>query len=151
MTQTFGGYQRILLPMEFSEHCQHAARHAAWLAQHSGSTLHLAHVVENPLDPIYEPESVQRWVVVEHADKRARELLAAAADSCLPPETPRELHVLSGDPAPKLLQLAQTLGVDLIVLATHGTSNIAHLLLGSIAEKVSRQAHCPVMLVREVT
>jgi len=148
MAQTFTGYQRILLPMEFSEHCHLAAQHAALLARWSGGTLHLAHVVENPLDPIYQPETVQHWVVVEHADKKARELLAAAAESCLPAETPRALHVLSGDPYPKLMALAEQIAADLIVLATHGTGSLAHRLLGGIAENVSRHAHCPVLLVR---
>ncbi|MGH7788983.1 MAG: universal stress protein [Candidatus Binatia bacterium] len=144
-------YQRILLPMEFSEHCYRAARHAAQLAGWSGGAVHLAHVVENPLDPIYEPEAVQHWVVVEHADKKARELLEAVAARCLPAETPRELHVLSGDPYPKIMALAEQINADLIVLATHGTSSLAHRLLGGIAEKVTHHARCPVLLVREAS
>jgi nucleotide-binding universal stress UspA family protein len=55
MTATFLGYKRIVLPIDFTEHCDRTAAHAAWLAQQSGGTLHLAHVVENPLDPIYRP------------------------------------------------------------------------------------------------
>lgn len=144
-------YQRILLPMEFSEHCERAAQHAALLAGWSGGTLHLAHVVENPLDPIYEPDAVQHWVVVEHADKKARELLTAAAARCLPAATPRELHVLSGDPYPKIMALAEQINADLVVLSTHGTSSLAHRLLGGIAEKVTKHARCPVLLVRDAS
>lgn len=142
------GYKRILLPTEFSQHCQRTAAHAVWLAQRSAATLHLAHVVENPLDPIYAPEEVQRWVVVDHANQKAREMLEATAQSCVPGDLPRELHVLGGDPAEKLVQLAEAISADLIVMSTHGTSSIAHLLLGDIAEKVSHHAHCPVLLVR---
>jgi universal stress protein A len=47
-----------------------------------------------------------------------------------------------------LVELAATIGADLIVMSTHGTSSISHLLLGNIAEQVSRRAHCPVLLVR---
>jgi len=148
MAQIFTGYKHILLPIDFTEHCERTAGHAAWLAQQSGGTLHLAHVVENPLDPVYTPNEVQHWFVVEHADKKARELLDATANGCLPGAAPRQLHVLAGDPAEKLLGLAESLGVDLIVMSTHGTSSIAHLLLGDIAEKVARHAHCPVLLVR---
>lgn len=148
MTSPFTGYQRILLPIDFTAHCERTARHAAWLAQQSAGTLHLAHIVENPLDPIYKPEEVQHWVVVEHASKRACEMLEEAARTCLPVGMPRELHILAGDPSEKLVELAQTIGADLIVMSTHGTSSIAHLLLGDIAEKVARHARCPVLLIR---
>jgi len=148
MTATFSGYKRILLPIDFTEHCDRTAAHAAWLAGQSGGTLHLAHVVENPLDPIYKPEKAQHWQAVEHADATAREMLAAAAVSCVPAGVPHELHVLAGDPSEKLVALAEKIGVDLIVMSTHGTSSIMHMLIGDIAEKVSRHAHCPVLLVR---
>jgi nucleotide-binding universal stress UspA family protein len=148
MAQTFSGYTRILLPIDFTVHCDRTAAHAAWLVQQSRGTLHLAHVVEDPFDPLYKPEEVERWVVVEHSEQRARELLDAAARKCLPADAPREVHVLAGDPSEKLVELADSIAADLIVMSTHGTSSISHLLLGDIAEKVARHARCPVLLVR---
>ncbi len=147
MTQTFAGYRRILMPTQFTEHCERTAVHAAWLAQQSGGTLHLAHVVENPLDPVYKPEDVQHWVVVEHANKVAQEMLEAAARRCVPAGVQSEFHVLSGVPSDKLVALAESIGADLIVMSTHASSSIAHMLLGDTAEKVSRHARCPVLLV----
>ena len=147
MTLSIAGYRRILLPIDFTEHCDRTAAHAVWLARRSGGTLHLAHVVENPFDPIYKPDEVKHWVVVDHADKVARELLEATARTCLPADLPRELHVVAGDPSDKLVELAGAISADLIVMSTHGTS-IAHLLLGNIAERVSKEAPCPVLLVR---
>lgn len=148
MTQSFPGYKRILLPIDFSDHCARAAAQAAWLAARSAGVVHLAHVVTNPLDPIYEPDQVEHWVVVEHADRRARELLEGVAASCLPADCRRDLHVLAGDPYARLMELAGTLDADLIVVSTHGRSNIAHLVMGSVAEKIARHATCPVLLVR---
>jgi nucleotide-binding universal stress UspA family protein len=148
MTASFAGYKRILVPIDFTEHCTRTATHATWLAQQSGGTLHLAHVVENPLDPVYKPDEVQHWVVVEHADQTARAMLERVAGVCLPAAAPRELHVVAGDPSEKLVDLAASIDADLIVMSSHGTSSIAHLLLGDIAEKVSRHASCPVLLVR---
>ncbi len=144
----FTGYSRILLPIDFTEHCERTVTHAAWLARQSGGTVHLAHVIENPLDPIYAPQEVQHWVVVEHANEKARALLEQTVRTCLPADLPRELHVVGGDPAEKLVDLAQALGADLIVMSTHGTSSITHLLLGDIADKVARHARCPVLLIR---
>jgi nucleotide-binding universal stress UspA family protein len=147
MTQPFAGYRRILLPTQFTAHCERTAMQAAWLAQQSGGTLHLVHVVENPLDPVYKPEAVQHWVVVEHANTVAKEMLEAEARRCVPPGVPSELHVLSGVPADKLVALAQSIGADLIVMSTHASTSLSHLLLGDTAEKVSRHAPCPVLLV----
>ena len=148
MAQTFDGYKRVLLPIDFSDHCTPAAMQAAWMASRSNGVVHLAHVVVNPLDPIYEPQAVEHWVVVDHANEKAKQLLEGVAASCLPAETPRELHILGGDPYTHLMSLATKLDADLIVMSTHGSSNIAHLVMGSVAEKVARHATCPVLLVR---
>ena len=148
MAQSFDGYKRVLLPIDFSDHCTRAAIQAAWLAKRSGGVVHLAHVVVNPLDPIYEPEAVEHWVVVEHANARARVLLEGVAATCLPADTRRELHVLGGDPSPKLIDLAHVIDADLVVMSTHGSSNLTHIVMGSVAEKVARHAECPVLLVR---
>ena len=148
MTAPFAGYKQILLPIDFTEHCERTAAHAAWVARQSGATLHLAHVVENPLDRIYKPEQARHWQTVEHADATAREMLAQMASNCLPADAPRELHVLAGDPWVKLIALADKIAADLIVMSTHGTSSIVHMLMGDIAEKVAHHAHCPVLLVR---
>lgn len=143
----FPGYQCILLPIDFSDQCAAAAAQAAWHARRSGGVLHVAHVIENPLDPTYRPEEVEHWVVVEHADQKARELLEATVRGCLPADARRELHVLSGDPYSKLIELAETIGADLIVMGKHGTQKLAHLLLGTVAEKIARYARCPVLIV----
>lgn len=148
MAQSFDGYKQILLPIDFSDHCTRAAAQAAWLAGRSGGIIHLAHVVANPLDPLYEPDAVEHWVVVEHANARARQLLEGFATTCLPVATPRELHVLGGDPYAKLIDLAHTLATDLIIVSTHGRTNLAHLVMGSVAERIARHAECPVLLVR---
>jgi nucleotide-binding universal stress UspA family protein len=53
-----------------------------------------------------------------------------------------------GLPVERILQVAHRLRSDLIVLATHGRSGLAHVLLGSVAENVVRRAACPVLVVR---
>ena len=90
----------------------------------------------------------KHWVVVEHASEKAKSLLEGVAASCLPADTPRELHILGGDPYSHLMGLAKKIDADLIVASTHGSSNIAHLVMGSVAEKIARHATCPVLLVR---
>jgi nucleotide-binding universal stress UspA family protein len=142
-------FKNILLPIDFSDHCDRAAEYAAWFAQVSGATVHIAHVVGNPADPIYEPEEVPYWVMVEHSEAKARTLLEQAARRCLPAGTPIQYHLLAGDPYEKLLELATRIQPDVIVMSSHGRDSVKHLLLGSVAEKMVRHATCPIFMVRQ--
>ncbi len=55
--------------------------------------------------------------------------------------------VLGTNAAEGICNYAEKVGVDLIVLSTHGRTGLGHLLIGSVAEKVVRHAHCPVVTV----
>jgi nucleotide-binding universal stress UspA family protein len=57
--------------------------------------------------------------------------------------------VAYGEPAESIVTSARECGADLIVMSTHGRSGVPHLVLGSVAERVIRSAHCPVLAVRE--
>ncbi len=140
-------FKCVMFPVDFSEHCDRAAAHAAWFTLSSGGILHLVHVIANPADELYTPEEVPHWVMVEHAEKRAREMLERSAQECLPAECPREFHVRSGDPYEKLMEVAASLSPDLIVMSSHGRGGVAHLVMGRVAEKVVRHAPCPVFIV----
>jgi universal stress protein A len=144
-------FKRILLPTDFSEHCDHAMEYAAWFARQSGATIHLVHVVGNPADPLYEPQEVPHWVLVEHSEQKAREMLQRTAQACLPVETARECHLLVGDPYEKLLEAAAGIQPDVIVMSSHGRSGLTHLVIGRVAEKMVRHAPCPVFIVRHTT
>jgi len=59
-----------------------------------------------------------------------------------------ELHVVSGTPDDDVVRMAHDLEVDLVVMATHGRKGLSHLILGSVAERVMREADCPVLTMR---
>jgi universal stress protein A len=142
-----GPFERIMLPLDFSEHGDRAMEYAVWFARMAGGTLHLVHVIANPADPMWEPEEVPTWDLVPHSEKKARGLLEAAAQRFLPPDCPREYHVCQGDPHEKLIDVAKQMNADLIVMSTHGRGGVAHLVLGSVAERTVRHAPCPVFVV----
>jgi len=144
----FDGFKRIMLPVDFSEHYDRAAEYAAWVARVSKAMVHLVHVVSNPADAVYEPEEQPHWVMVAHAQEKATVLLEQAGKRCLPPDCPCEVHVLVGEPYEKLVEIARTLRPDLIVMSTHGRGGVAHLVMGSVAEKIVQHAPCPVLVVR---
>ncbi|MFT3698650.1 MAG: universal stress protein [Kofleriaceae bacterium] len=61
------------------------------------------------------------------------------------------VHARIGRPAPEILGLANEVGADLIFIGCHGTTGLDRMLLGSVSERVVREAKCPVMVVREKT
>jgi nucleotide-binding universal stress UspA family protein len=58
-----------------------------------------------------------------------------------------QLHLRPGHPVTEIVAMAEELHVDLIVMGTRGRTGLAHLVLGSVAERVTRTAPCPVMTV----
>ena len=74
-------------------------------------------------------------------------------DQQLPPEEQAQFHttraVVFGQPARAIVDYATQHGIDLIVMGTHGRGGMAHLFVGSVAERVVRTALCPVLTVRE--
>lgn len=57
-------------------------------------------------------------------------------------------HVQTGDPAGEILTLAEDVEADLIVVGTHGRRGVARLMMGSVAQRVMRDASCPVLVMR---
>jgi nucleotide-binding universal stress UspA family protein len=141
-------FKSILVPIDFSEHCDESTPYASWFAQHSDAIIHAVHVVTNPADDLYEPQEVPYWVMVEHAQKKAHEMLEEGMQRCLPASSRREVHVLEGDPYEKIIETAKAVGADLIVMTSHGRGGVKHLVMGSVAEKIVRHAPCAVFVVR---
>jgi nucleotide-binding universal stress UspA family protein len=83
------------------------------------------------------------------AEKVARHKLADLAEKHLAGMHYKPLLHVSGDPGKTILEVEADTGADLIVMTTHGVSGFFHLLLGSITEKMMREAHCPVLAFRQ--
>jgi nucleotide-binding universal stress UspA family protein len=60
-----------------------------------------------------------------------------------------QIEIVAGNPYLEIVQLAHRENADLIIVGTHGRGPVAHMLLGSVAEKVVRKSPCPVLTVRE--
>jgi len=143
------GFKCIMVPIDFSTHCDWAAEYASWFARVSKAAVHLVHVIVNPADAVYEPEEVPNWDMVDHAEKKAREMVEAFAAKCLKANVSRpEIHVLHGDPYEKLMETARHIEPDLIVMSTRGRGGVAYLVIGSVTEKMVRHAPCPVFVAR---
>jgi len=138
-------YRTILCPVDFDENSLAAVTHAAQLAAEMDATLHLLHVIS--IIPT-APEIVQS--LEPQSDLSARQRLQKIADRELV-GIKHQLHtkLAFASHIPKsILATAHELGADLIVMATHGRSGLPHLLLGSVAEAIVRNATCPVLTIR---
>jgi universal stress protein A len=142
--------RRILVPTDFSQASDAALAEARELAASLGATLRIVHVFDDPYvtgalaadGQMFLPPDLRASVVTD-AEARLRERLNAAAGG-----TGQETAVLIGPIAPTIVEDAKTSGSDLILMATHGRGGMAHLLLGSVAERVVRTAPCPVLTIR---
>lgn len=143
-------FQRFLVPVDYSDNSLRALSVATELATRLGATIDIVHVWDRPT---YVSDSVlvghgqsQRplgELIRENAEKDMEGFLSKIQ---LPAAVIGKHHLLSGDPAHALLDAAKQ-GYDLMVLATHGRSGLAHLLLGSVAEKLVRYSTIPVLTV----
>lgn len=84
-------------------------------------------------------------------DETNRQELRKALAQVVPtdPNVPYEHKLLIGDPATSIVDLAESEGVDFIVLGSHGRTGLTRLLMGSVAEAVVRRAKCPVLTVKQ--
>lgn len=131
-------FSNILCPVDFDQGSRAAVLVAGKLAREGNATLHLLHVL--PL-AIRDAFSFGR-------ESKARTELERMGHQKLKAGNRYELHVITGDASGEILQAATRLGIDIIVMATHGRKGVRRLVLGSVAERVVREAPCPVLTVK---
>jgi nucleotide-binding universal stress UspA family protein len=141
---------RILVPVDFSPHSDHALRYAAAFAGRLDALLEIFHVVE-------EPVAAGAWrseIPVPGLPEIRDRLIAEAEhqlDQCRPMIEGAHVRAVTtvrmGQPAQAIAAYAKAAGIDLIVMGTHGRG-VSRLLMGSVTERVARYAPCPVLTVR---
>jgi nucleotide-binding universal stress UspA family protein len=141
--------KKILIPTDFSEPSDSAVKYARAFAEQFGAELHLLHVIEDPF--LYAPTS-EAYVVPPHLLEEIQTAARDRLDRVLEPNERARFRAVmalkNGSPFVEIVRYARDQDVDLIVMGTHGRGPIAHMLLGSVAEKVVRKAPCPVLTVR---
>ncbi len=140
---------KILVPTDFSEHSKEALRYAVEMAKVHDAEIILGHVMEPPIYPtMFEGAAVAVPPLDESFRKQLEEHLEDLRKEEVG-EITSKIVVREGSATSELTELAKDEDVDLIIIATHGYTGIKHMLLGSTAEKVVRNAPCPVLTVRE--
>jgi nucleotide-binding universal stress UspA family protein len=140
--------QCILVAVDFSEYAERALAWAFRIGEACGAKVHAVHALSlialalgdeaHPEAPDFERRAKA------HADAQ----LAALADAAKQKGHELQTHRADGNPADRIVHEAERLGADLIVMGTHGRSGLDRLMLGSVADRVLRTAHVPVLTVR---
>ena len=141
--------RNILVATDFSEPSKAALTYGRSLARHFCATLHVVQVVGNVPMVVYGAEaySVSIPALQQEIEGSVRAQLAEfLADDDQPPA--KQVVITSDAPAVAIVDYAARGRIDLIITGTHGRGAVAHLLLGSVAERIVRTAPCPVLTVR---
>ena len=143
--------KHILVATDFSESSDAALAYGRALARTFTATLHVLHVVRNVASAGYGADAF--IVAMPELQKEIEDTARTQLDELLidndePPLPARRVLITSNSPAFAIVEYAKREAIDLIVTGTHGRGAVAHLVMGSVAERVVRTAPCPVLTVR---
>ncbi|MBL7978813.1 MAG: universal stress protein [Bacteroidetes Order II. Incertae sedis bacterium] len=140
--------RRIVVPTDLSKHAKMAFKVSLHLAARHGAAIHLLHVVnEEGLPPFYDPY----WNYNKSKEalrSKVYRLLTKFMEETEGPSVQVNRAIRFGQPEKEIIAFASGINADLIVIPTHGLTGLAHFLMGSITEKVLRNATIPVLTLK---
>lgn len=139
--------KNILVPVDFSEGSRAAAQYAVDLARMSGASITLFHAYGLPITSYPEGFAMPAELLTTLASDAQHAVQKLARE--LAPEGSPKIQAISemGLPVQAIVERARSGEFNLIVMGTHGRTGLSRLLIGSVAERVVRLAHCPVLTV----
>jgi universal stress protein A len=142
-------FEKILVATDFSDSSEVACEYALTLAKAFDSSLHLLHVINEPVDlrGFYVPH-ISFEQLEKEIETGAVKMLEAFCNDNLDDFTNYTSSVVTGVPYEEIIRTATEKELSLIVIGTHGRTGLDHLIFGSTAERVVRSSPCPVMTIR---
>jgi len=142
--------EKVLVPTDFSDFSKLAIQYGLSFCREYGAKMILLHVLEDPFYPATGASfgfDMSDFFTRMEAESRER------LEEIVTPEMAKGIDIervlVRGTPFLEIIREAKERRVDMIVVATHGRSGLAHVLMGSVTEKIVRKAPCPVLVVRE--
>ncbi len=138
-------YDAILVPTDGSGGEQQFVEEAISLAELTGATVHVIHVVDNGLaDSLSKSTaSMVRNDLKTSGETAIGSIVGAAERAGLETKS----AVINGNPAEEIVTYADENDIDVIVMGTHADKGVSHLVLGSVTERVIRLSPIPVLAV----
>jgi nucleotide-binding universal stress UspA family protein len=136
-------FKTILCPIDFDDSSNAALDAAAEMARQSDATVQVLHVV--PI--VVQPSGIPIYIdVYTQQETESQAKLMELAKTHLA-GVKHELRTRVAQPAAAILHMEKEAGADVIVMSTHGRRGLEHLVLGSVAERIVREAQCPVLTI----
>lgn len=133
----------VLVPTDFSESSYEAIAVAkAYVEDVSG--LKIIHSL-SPLHPA-DPAAMWDTLTDDERKQKVHRFLSEKLDEL--GYTGVQVEVALGDPATQIIEFAEKIGTEMIVMPSQGRKNLSRFLIGSVAERVIRSAHCPVLVLK---
>ena len=147
-------YRLFLVPVDFSEDSTKTIQYAGQLAALTGASIQLVHVFQIPEYPaaFYHGLYLENEAVKNHLETAKREAgaqLSLIAEQMRAHGLHAEWILRHGNPYQEIVNAAKEIGVDLIIIGSHGCTGLGRLLLGSTADRVLQYAPCPVLVVKD--
>ncbi|MGF1478765.1 MAG: universal stress protein [Cyanophyceae cyanobacterium] len=133
----------VVVPIDFSDAALAVVAPALEFVK-DPSHLHVIHVLPDlhPADPAVVWDTVDEATRKAHAKEALQDKLSEFSAQDM------QIEVVIGDPSSAILDYAQDLAADLIVMSSHGRTGMSRFMLGSVAERVVRLSKCPVLVIR---
>jgi nucleotide-binding universal stress UspA family protein len=141
-------FRRILVPTDFTESSEKAIEWAISLAQRLGSKVTLMHAYEIPIVGFPDGALVATAEIAARIADASRGSLEASVNRRQGRNVEVDAILREGVAWEEISRVADEIDADVIVVGTHGRRGLARALIGSVAEKVVRTAHRPVVLIR---
>jgi nucleotide-binding universal stress UspA family protein len=144
-----GRVDAILVPIDFSKYSRAALQSAKAFAKVAGARLDLLHVIDEELHPAFYTIAAQSIYDIDpQIDEKAVAELQSMDAATQGEGVETRYHVHDGHAARTIIDFAEELDSDLIIMSTHGLRGLEHFFMGSVAEKVVRRASVPVLTVK---
>jgi nucleotide-binding universal stress UspA family protein len=134
----------VVVPVDFSDESFAAVEVALHLVANP-EEVHIIHVLPEPtmMEPAVEWAQIDNELHSQRAEDAIRQRLAD-------PKYERvQIDIEFGDPGYRIADFAQRIGAELVVTPSHGRTGLERILVGSVAERVVRLSHCPVLVLRK--
>lgn len=140
---------RILVPTDFSVTSKHAFGYAVELNKLFKARMYLTHVLQDFTE--FSEYSLSATILPQlylEFEQNATNKLEEMVNTVVPADMHCDTYILHGVPFYELIQFARSEQIDLIVVGSHGRTDLKHVLFGHTAEKIVKKAPCPVLSVR---
>ena len=144
-------FTKIVVPLDGSEYADKALGIAINLAQKHSASIVIVHVVPSTSALITGPEASSSPILLNLSnefEESGRRILEEGAKKAQGAGIPVTTAMEHGNISDNIVSTAEKEGADLIVIGDRGLGAVARFFLGSVANKVSHQAKCPVLIVK---